>query len=93
MPPTRPSRSSGSSEISPALHLADTALYSWEDVEDPAGGDLPIFRSCAHEISDLIDRLVPELEVNVTPDEEIASGGQVPIRTRPAPPSSRTGDK
>ena len=45
---------------------------SWEDVEDPAGGDLPIFRACAHAISDLIDQLVPELEAGVTPDEEIA---------------------
>jgi protein-tyrosine-phosphatase len=54
------------------LRPADTELISWEDVEDPAGGDLPIFRSCAHEISDLIDQLVPELEANVAPDEEIA---------------------
>jgi len=55
-----------------ALHLADAELKSWEDVEDPAGGDLPIFRSCAHEISDLIDQLVPELDADVAPDEEIA---------------------
>jgi protein-tyrosine-phosphatase len=54
------------------MHLADTELASWEDVEDPAGGDLPIFRACAHEISDLIDQLMPELEAGVTPDEEIA---------------------
>jgi len=55
-----------------ALRLADAELKSWEDVEDPAGGDLPIFRSCAHEISDLIDQLVPELDANVAADEEIA---------------------
>jgi protein-tyrosine-phosphatase len=55
-----------------ALHLDDTELMSSEDVEDPAGGDLPIFRSCAHEISDLIDELVPELEATIAPDEEIA---------------------
>jgi protein-tyrosine-phosphatase len=55
-----------------ALRLDDTELMSSEDVEDPAGGDLPIFRSCAHEISDLIDQLAPELEANVAPDEEIA---------------------
>jgi protein-tyrosine-phosphatase len=55
-----------------AMHLAEAELASWEDVEDPAGGDLPIFRSCAHEISDLIDQLTPELEAGVTPDEEIA---------------------
>ena len=55
-----------------ALRLDDAELMSSEDVEDPAGGDLPIFRACAHEISDLIDQLVPELEANVAPDEEIA---------------------
>jgi len=55
-----------------ALHLADTELASWEDVQDPAGGDLPIFRACAHEISDLIDQLLPELGADVAPDEEIA---------------------
>jgi protein-tyrosine-phosphatase len=54
------------------LHLADAELASSEDVEDPAGGDLPIFRACAHEISDLIDQLVPELDESVAPDEEIA---------------------
>ena len=53
------------------LRLADAELVSWEDVEDPAGGDLPIFRSCAHEISELIDQLVPEVESNIA-DEEIA---------------------
>jgi protein-tyrosine-phosphatase len=55
-----------------ALDLADAELMSSEDVEDPAGGDLPIFRSCAHEISDLIDQLLPELEAGVAPNEEIA---------------------
>ena len=55
-----------------ALDLAGSELMASEDVEDPAGGDLPIFRSCAHEISDLIDQLVPELEANIAPDEEIA---------------------
>ena len=55
-----------------ALHLDEVQLESWEDVDDPAGGDLPIFRACAHEISDLVDRLVPELSPDVFPDEEIA---------------------
>jgi protein-tyrosine-phosphatase len=55
-----------------ALRLADTELASWEDVEDPAGGDLPIFRASAHEINDLIDQLIPELEASAAPDEEIA---------------------
>ncbi len=55
-----------------ALHLVDVELASWEDVEDPAGGDLPIFRDCAREISELIDQLVPELDAGDAPDEEIA---------------------
>ena len=55
-----------------ALDLADAELMASEDVGDPAGGDLPIFRACAHEISDLIDQLGPELETDVAPDEEIA---------------------
>ena len=55
-----------------ALHLADVDLKSSEDVEDPAGGDLPIFRACAHEISGLVNQLVPELEPESARDEEIA---------------------
>jgi protein-tyrosine-phosphatase len=54
------------------LHLADVELESWEDVDDPAGGDLPVFRACAREIQDLIDRLLPELTPDTMPDEEIA---------------------
>jgi protein-tyrosine-phosphatase len=53
-----------------SLHLADAELTSSEDVDDPAGGDLPVFRACAREIRDLIDRLVPGLAP--VPDEEIA---------------------
>jgi protein-tyrosine-phosphatase len=55
-----------------ALDLADVELTSWEDVDDPAGGDLPVFRACAHEIRDLVDRLVPELRAGAIADEEIA---------------------
>jgi len=53
-----------------ALHLADAELTSSEDVDDPAGGDLPVFRACAREIRDLINRLVPGLAP--VPDEETA---------------------
>jgi protein-tyrosine-phosphatase len=68
-----PDRPGGSfTERLAALHLDEVQLESWEDVDDPAGGDLPIFRACAHEISDLVDRLVPELSPDVFPDEEIA---------------------
>ena len=43
------------------LHLADVELGSWEEVADPAGGDLPVFQACAREIGELIDRLAPLL--------------------------------
>jgi protein-tyrosine-phosphatase len=44
-----------------ALGLGDVVLEEWEDVVDPAGGDLPEFEACAHEIRDLIARLAPAL--------------------------------
>ena len=43
------------------LHLATTDLEEWEDVVDPAGGDLPEFEACAQEIRDLITALAPAL--------------------------------
>ena len=57
-----------------ALHLADAELDASDDVQDPAGGDLPVFRACAREIHDLIDLLVPELTPEATQEdvEEIA---------------------
>ena len=44
-----------------ALGLATTELEEWEDVVDPAGGDLPEFEACAQEIADLITALAPSL--------------------------------
>ena len=44
-----------------ALGLADVTLEPWEDVEDPAGGDLPEFEACAREISDLLEEVLPRL--------------------------------
>jgi protein-tyrosine-phosphatase len=44
-----------------SLNLADVALEQWEDVEDPAGGDLPEFEACAREIHDLLALLAPTL--------------------------------
>jgi protein arginine phosphatase len=55
-----------------SLKLADVELDPSEDVEDPAGGDLPVFRMCAREIQQLIDLLAPELASEQTLDEEIA---------------------
>lgn len=42
-----------------ALGLADVGLEAWEDVDDPAGGDLPEFEACAREINDLLLQLEP----------------------------------
>jgi protein-tyrosine-phosphatase len=41
-----------------ALGLADVALDpSWEDVEDPGGGELPDFQRCAAEVVELVGEL------------------------------------
>jgi protein-tyrosine-phosphatase len=44
-----------------ALKLADDVLEAWEDVVDPAGGDLPEFEACAREIYGLVSILAPAL--------------------------------
>ena len=44
-----------------SLHLDDTVLEPWEDVDDPAGGDLPEFEACAAEIHALLHQLAPAL--------------------------------
>jgi protein-tyrosine-phosphatase len=45
-----------------ALDLAGVELEPWEDVIDPAGGDLDDFIACARDISDLCDQLVVRLD-------------------------------
>jgi protein-tyrosine-phosphatase len=42
-----------------ALGLAAVPLEDWEDVADPAGGDLPEFEACAREVHDLLAQLDP----------------------------------
>ncbi len=44
-----------------ALGLAEVQVESWEDVEDPAGGDDAVYVSCAKELSDLCAELLPRL--------------------------------
>ena len=44
-----------------SLHLDRALLEGWEDVEDPAGGDLPEFEACAAEIHRLLGDLAPAL--------------------------------
>jgi protein-tyrosine phosphatase len=43
------------------LALAEVELETWEDVADPAGGDLEEFHACAQEIADLLHRVIPRL--------------------------------
>lgn len=44
-----------------ALGLEAVQIEDWEDVDDPAGGDLPEFEACAREIDDLLVQLLPVL--------------------------------
>jgi protein-tyrosine-phosphatase len=44
-----------------ALHLDTVELELWEDVEDPAGGDAPVFQACAREVLDLVEQLATHL--------------------------------
>jgi protein-tyrosine-phosphatase len=44
-----------------ALGLDAVDLEPWEDVADPAGGDLPEFEDCVAEIDGLLGDLLPRL--------------------------------
>src|SRR4029077_16809691 len=43
------------------MRLHEVALEPWEDVEDPAGGELAVCVECAREISALLHELIPRL--------------------------------
>jgi protein-tyrosine phosphatase len=43
------------------MRLHEVALERWEDVHDPAGGDLDVFVECAGEIAELLHELIPRL--------------------------------
>jgi protein-tyrosine-phosphatase len=45
-----------------AMALDVVELESWEDVLDPAGGDLDVFLDCAREIADLLHEVIPRLD-------------------------------
>jgi protein-tyrosine-phosphatase len=47
-----------------ALGLANLPLEAWEDVIDPAGGDLPEFEACARDIHLLLGQLAPALRAD-----------------------------
>lgn len=44
-----------------ALDLGAVVLEEWEDVDDPAGGEIEVFEACAREIRDLVAALAPAL--------------------------------
>ena len=44
-----------------ALRLGQLELEPWEDVADPAGGDLPEYTACARDVLDLVVELAPRL--------------------------------
>jgi protein-tyrosine phosphatase len=43
------------------MRLHDAQLEVWEDVIDPAGGDIDVFVACAREIADLLHEVIPRL--------------------------------
>jgi protein-tyrosine phosphatase len=43
------------------LALAEVVIESWEDVEDPAGGEDHVYVACAHELAGLCVGLLPRL--------------------------------
>jgi protein-tyrosine phosphatase len=56
-----PLASGGFRERLDALDLASIELEPWEDVIDPAGGELPEFEACARDIHQLLNDLAPFL--------------------------------
>ena len=56
-----PAGDSPLSERVAGLDLAEVELEEWEDVDDPAGGELEVFEACARDIRDLIAALAPAL--------------------------------
>ena len=43
------------------LHLDEIELEPWEDVDDPAGGDIDVFVTCARDLLELVAALAPRL--------------------------------
>ena len=43
------------------LRLAEVQLERWEDVDDPAGGDVTVFSDCARQLMGLVAELAPRL--------------------------------
>lgn len=51
-----------------ALNLATVDFEPWEEVVDPAGGDLPDFVEAAERIAELVRELTPKLDLGAQPD-------------------------
>jgi protein-tyrosine-phosphatase len=45
------------------LELGTVELQPWEDVDDPAGGDVDTFIACARELLHLVNELAPRLDI------------------------------
>jgi protein-tyrosine phosphatase len=43
------------------MRLHEVPLELWEDVLDPAGGDIDVFLDCAEEIAELLHEVIPKL--------------------------------
>ncbi len=43
------------------MRLHEVTMEPWEDVSDPAGGDIDVFLECASEISLLLHEVIPRL--------------------------------
>jgi hypothetical protein len=43
------------------MRVHEVQLESWEDVLDPAGGDIDVFIDCAREIAELLHVVIPRL--------------------------------
>ncbi|MBV9284279.1 MAG: hypothetical protein JO176_06670 [Acidimicrobiia bacterium] len=45
------------------LDLDHVELEQWEDVDDPAGGDIDTFVACARDVLHLVNELAPRLDI------------------------------
>lgn len=48
------------------LALNRVTLEEWEDVDDPAGGDIDVYRACGKDVAALVEQLGPRLVGHTT---------------------------
>jgi protein-tyrosine-phosphatase len=56
-----PATSGDLAERIASLKLDEVELEAWEDIDDPAGGDAPVFVTCAREVLSLMEQLAAHL--------------------------------